>query len=305
MTNQHSELNSDQIDEILNSFRTRVDQHLFQLFSIDQADAGRLIEAMRDAVTSGGKRVRPILVYATAKALNIPFEQVDNAAAALEIIHAYSLVHDDLPAMDDDDLRRGQPTCHIKFGEATAILAGDALQAYAFSLLAKPVENISAKNQLALLQMISDASGHKGMAFGQAIDLAALGQSLSLQELEYMHRHKTGALICASVSAATFCTNTLDEDLRSRLLSYAEAIGLAFQIVDDILDVTADTDTLGKTQGSDIARDKPTYPSLLGLEGARQHADDTLSKALESLEGLPERFDILRHIARYIVQRSY
>ena len=266
----------------------------------------RLNEAMCYAVTSGGKRIRPSLTYATCKALGIPFEQMDVPAAAIEVVHAYSLVHDDLPAMDDDDLRRGKPTCHRKFDEATAILAGDALQALAFTLLAEIDDPaISAQNKIDMVVLLGKASGKAGMAAGQAIDLEAVGKVLSLQELEAMHRLKTGRLIHASILMATLTRQGCSDDLKKRLSDFANEIGLLFQIVDDILDVVSDTETLGKTQGADGARNKPTYPALLGLDGARQHARQTHEKALQPLHGLGPQFEELRQISSFIIERTH
>jgi len=233
-------------------------------------------------------------------------ERLDIPAAAVEMLHAYSLVHDDLPAMDDDALRRGQPTCHIKFDEATAILAGDALQALAFTLLAANEDNcIDANGKLRMVKVLGDASGSAGMAVGQAIDLESVNSALTLEQLENMHRHKTGALIRASVALAGLASGEQSESLMARLDRFAAAIGLCFQIVDDILDVVADTDTLGKQQGADIALNKPTYPALLGLDGAREHASQMRDSALAELDGLGSEFDELRHLANYITKRSH
>ncbi len=260
---------------------------------------------MRYAITNGGKRVRPVLTYATGTALGVPLERLDVAACSVEMMHAYSLVHDDLPAMDDDDLRRGLPSLHRKFDEATAILAGDALQALAFTVLA--THNDSSLDATARLQMIAalgDASGAKGMAAGQAIDLESVGKTLSLEQLEVMHRHKTGALIRASARLAVLAAGSVDETLANKIDAYAGAIGLSFQIVDDILDITGDTETLGKTQGADMALNKPTYPALLGLSGAKDYAQKMHSIALESLAGLGTEFNELRDLSRFIVNRS-
>ena len=266
----------------------------------------RLHEAMHYAVTGGGKRVRPLLVYATGTALNIDWKKLDGPACAVELIHAYSLVHDDLPAMDNDDLRRGRPTCHRQFDEATAILTGDALQALAFSvLLHDPNMTSNPQARLAILTTLADASGSCGMAGGQAIDLDAVGKTLDLAALENMHRHKTGALIRASVRMAALSADTLTDEQLTCLDQYADAIGLSFQIVDDILDVVSDTATLGKPQGADQAMNKPTYPALLGLEGAKQHARTMHQSALNSLCSMDNRFNILRDISRYILERTY
>lgn len=266
----------------------------------------RLNEAMRYAVTSGGKRIRPCLTYATCKALDIPFRHMDVPAAAIELVHAYSLVHDDLPAMDDDDLRRGKPTCHRKYDEATAILAGDALQALAFTVLAENDDPaLSAQNKIDMVLLLGKASGEVGMAAGQAIDLEAVGETLTLQQLESMHRLKTGRLIRASILMTTLTREGCSDDLRNRLTEFANEIGLLFQIVDDILDVVSDTETLGKTQGADGARNKPTYPSLLGLDGAREHAQQTHRRALQQLEGLGSKFEELRQISKFIIERTH
>lgn len=291
-------------------YQDRVDHALLELLPSDDNAKTQLQTAMRYAVTVGGKRVRPILAYATGKALSIPLERIDVPACSLEMMHAYSLVHDDLPAMDDDDLRRGKPTCHKAFDEATAILAGDALQALAFTLLANNKDpDLSDIARIRMISILGDASGDNGMAAGQAIDLESVGQSLTLAELENMHSHKTGALIKASVLLPAVINQTandvVDEELIVRLEKYAGAVGLSFQIVDDILDVTSDTETLGKTQGADIALNKPTYPALLGLDGAQQHAQEMHELALAHLDGLGKDFEELRMLSAYIVERTY
>jgi len=295
-----------QTDALLNSYRDRIDGVLLTLLPNLDSSETRLPDAMRYAVTVGGKRIRPVLTYATGKALGVSLERLDVPAASVEMLHAYSLVHDDLPAMDDDDLRRGQPTCHVKFGEATAILAGDALQALAFTLLAANEDpDITVAGKLQMVKVLGDASGSAGMAVGQAIDLESVNESLTLEQLENMHRHKTGALIRASVALAGLAANEQPGELMDRLDRYAAAIGLCFQIVDDILDVVGDTDTLGKQQGADIALNKPTYPALLGLDGAREHASQMRDCALAELDGLGEPFDELRQLANYITQRRH
>ena len=265
----------------------------------------RLQEAMRYAITNGGKRVRPVLTYATGNALGIPLARLDVAACAVEMMHAYSLVHDDLPAMDDDDLRRGQPTLHKQYDEATAILAGDALQALAFSVLAdNPDNELDASARLKMVAELGEASGASGMAAGQAIDLESVGKTLTLAELENMHRHKTGALIRASARMAVLIANKHDSHLHDKIDRYAGSIGLSFQIVDDILDITGDTATLGKTQGADVAMNKPTYPALLGLDGAKAYAQDMHVSAIDSLNGLGTEFDELRQLSEFIVKRT-
>jgi farnesyl diphosphate synthase len=247
-----------------------------------------------------------VLAYATGRALRLSLDRVDVAACALEMMHAYTLVHDDLPAMDNDDLRRGKPTCHKAFDEATAILAGDALQALAFTVLAQNRDaQLSAEAKLRMVAILGEASGAQGIAEGQAIDLESVGSTLSLAELENMHTHKTGALIKASVLLPAMLAEPVDVQLMQQLERYAEAVGLCFQIVDDILDVVSDTETLGKTQGADIARNKPTYPALLGLEGARRHAHDMHLRALRHVEGLGPEFEELRQLSSYIVERTY
>ncbi len=266
-----------------------------------------LCEAMRYAVLGGGKRIRALLVYAAGKALNIEDKNLDIAAAAIELIHAYSLIHDDLPCMDDDDLRRGKPTVHKAFDEATAVLAGDALQTKAFQILSEPSENFCAENQLKILEILTKASGCSGMVKGQAIDLAAVGQSLNEDELENMHNHKTGALIKASVLMASYCKSTQtsehDEEQRASFAKYAESIGLAFQVRDDILDIQSDTETLGKQQGADIAAGKPSYPLIVGMSAAKEKLFNLHENALKSLNGFGDEADPLRDIAAFIVKR--
>lgn len=290
----------------LKDYQRRVDSALLSHLPPANSSATMLPQAMRYAVTNGGKRVRPILAYATGVALGIEPNRIDVPACALEMLHAYSLVHDDLPAMDNDDLRRGKPTCHIAFDEATAILAGDALQALAFTVLAlNPDPDASDSAKLQMVTILGNASGADGMAAGQAIDLEAVGRQLTIEELENMHTHKTGALIKASVLLPAMLVEDVDKALLRSLDNYASAVGLCFQIVDDILDVTSDTQTLGKAQGADIALSKPTYPALLGLDGARQHAMRMHNVALAAIEHLGPRFDELRLLSNYIVQRTY
>ena len=271
--------------------------------SLTGADANRLQDAMSYSMLNGGKRVRPMLVYAAAQAVGASMVHADIAAAAVEMIHAYSLVHDDLPAMDDDDLRRGKPTCHIQFDEATAILAGDALQTQAFQILSTPMDGLTAQQQLTLVNTLAQASGAFGMAGGQSLDLEAVNQTVDLTYLENMHNHKTGALILASVLMGAHCGSTLSKDTLTSLTTYAKAIGLAFQVQDDILDVVSDTETLGKTQGADAANNKPTYVSLLGLEGAKQKAHELHKAALDAIEPLGDKAGPLAHIANYIIER--
>ncbi|BBL71045.1 geranyltranstransferase [Methylogaea oryzae] len=266
----------------------------------------KLHEAMRYSVLGGGKRMRPMLAYATGKALGLDLDRLDGPACAVEFIHVYSLIHDDLPAMDDDDLRRGKPTCHKAFDEATAILAGDGLQALAFHVLAHdPSMAVSAEQRLAMIDTLAVASGAAGMVGGQAIDLASVGQSITLPELENMHIHKTGALIRASVKMAALADAGISADTLDRLDHYAKCIGLSFQIQDDILDEESDTATLGKTQGKDRDNNKPTYPALLGMAGAKQKARDMHDQAVAALEPLGANADMLKAISLYIIERRH
>ena len=284
--------------------QTRVDTALEQLFQAPRTELERLYQAMRYSVMNGGKRVRPLLVYAACEALEGDIERADGAACAVELIHAYSLVHDDLPAMDDDDLRRGQPTTHKAFDEASAILAGDALQSLAFGVLADRRRNPqNTETRLQMVELLSQAAGPAGMVGGQAIDLGSVGLQLDQQALEIMHRHKTGALIEASVALGALASGNTDELAHKALLQYARAIGLAFQVQDDILDVESDTATLGKTQGKDEAHDKPTYPALLGLDAAKDYALELRDQALHVLRPFGNSAEPLRELARYIVER--
>lgn len=285
----------------LASDRARIDAWLERLFNGRLPAASRLEAAMRHGVLGGGKRLRPVLVYATGRAMGAQADQLDAPAAAVELIHAYSLVHDDLPAMDDDDLRRGQPTVHKAFDEATAILAGDALQTLAFEVLSY----IEHPRLAALLRTLAAASGRDGMVAGQALDLAAVGDHPDATSLATMHRHKTGALIRAAVRLGALVAVAEDDPRLAALEDYAAAIGLAFQIQDDILDVTGDTVTLGKISGADAARDKPTYPALLGLDGARAKALGLLHDALAALAPLGENATPLADLARYMIERDH
>jgi geranylgeranyl diphosphate synthase type II len=284
----------------------RVDAALESLFETPHGELQRLYQAMRYSVINGGKRVRPLLVYAACEALGGEPQQADGAACAVELIHAYSLVHDDLPAMDDDDLRRGQPTTHKAFDEALAILAGDGLQTLAFEVLADAHCNPhDAELRLAMIASLARAAGPAGMVGGQAIDLGSVGEKLDQAALEIMHRHKTGALIEASVRLGALASGRADEHALQALHSYARAIGLAFQVQDDILDVESDTATLGKTQGKDQANHKPTYPALLGLAAAKAYALELRDQALHALRPFDHAAEPLRELARYIVERQH
>ena len=293
------------LSEQLKVYQAQVEDTLDRWLPAASLQPQHLHEAMRYAVLGDGKRIRPVLVYACGEAFGVKYESLNGCAAAVEMIHAYSLVHDDLPAMDDDDLRRGRPTLHRQFDEATAILAGDALQALAFHVLASdPAISALPAQRIRMIDTLALASGSVGMAGGQAIDLASVGKSLGLAELENMHIHKTGALIRASVELGALCADGFDSQRFALVSKYGHCIGLAFQIQDDILDIESDTETLGKPQGSDIARNKPTYPNLLGLDGAKQAARKLHAEAIDCLAGFDQQANTLRMIADYIVQRN-
>lgn len=264
----------------------------------------RLGEAINYACLNGGKRLRAILVYASAQAVGGKIEAADSAALAVELLHSYSLVHDDLPAMDDDDLRRGMPTVHKKFDEATAVLVGDALQSIAFEVLTRKNLSLSPAVNLRMIRIFAQAAGAQGMAGGQAVDFEATGQSISLAELEIMHQLKTGELIQCATKLGALSHPDVAEDQVKALGSYAQRIGLAFQVQDDILDETSDTTTLGKPQGSDKAMDKPTYVSLLGLDNAKQRAEQLCTDAIEQLQNFGDSADPLREIASFIISRK-
>ena len=291
--------------KLIDEFRARAEVALEDRLAAGAIQPQRLHDAMRYAALGPGKRIRPVLVYATGHVLGVALEALDGPACAVELIHAYSLVHDDLPAMDDDDLRRGRPTCHKAFDEATAILAGDALQSLGFHILAHDNSiSAAAEQRLQMVEVLAHASGSRGMAGGQALDLAAVGRQLTLAELENMHIHKTGALIRASVQLGALAADGLDPASMERLDHYAKCLGLAFQIRDDILDVEGLTEVIGKPQGSDQARGKPTYPNLMGLDGAKQAATELYQGAKASLEPLGEAAAPLHWIADYTIKRD-
>jgi geranylgeranyl pyrophosphate synthase len=297
-------VNTDAMEARLRGYQARVQRVLDAALPAADVSPQRLHAAQRYAVLGGGKRLRPLLVYCTGEALGVSASALDAPAAAVELIHSYSLVHDDLPAMDDDDLRRGQPTTHRAFDEATAILAGDALQVLAFSLLARDrAAGVSSEARLNMIQILADASGTAGMAGGQALDLSAVGSNLSLEELEAMHRLKTGALIRASVLLAAACAPDLSPAEWETLDAYSQDIGLAFQIQDDILDVEGSTEDLGKTIGADAARAKPTYPSVLGLDAAKTRARELQRRAGDRLASFGGRAQVLVWLASYVVDR--
>jgi farnesyl diphosphate synthase len=264
----------------------------------------RLHDAMRYAVLGGGKRVRPLLAFAAGEVSGARVERVQHVAAAVELIHAYSLVHDDMPAMDNDALRRGKPTVHVEFDEATALLVGDALQSLAFDILVSQPLADDAASQLKMVQLLAQAAGSRGMAGGQAIDLASVGKPLDLTELEFMHIHKTGALIRASVLLGAQC-GSVSDPAAAALDRYAKCIGLAFQVVDDVLDAETPTATLGKTAGKDAANNKPTYVSLLGVARARELAQELRADAHAALADLGASAGRLRQLADFVVERTF
>jgi farnesyl diphosphate synthase len=290
--------------ESLARWQARIETVLAAQLPVASDSPQRLHAAMRYSVLNGGKRVRPVLIYATGRTLGVAEAQLDAAACAIELIHAYSLVHDDLPAMDDDDLRRGRPTCHKAFDEATAILVGDALQVLAFQILARdahlPRDPVC---RLKLIDILATESGTTGMAGGQALDLAAQGRQLSLAEVEHMHACKTGALIRASVMMAAACAPAISSQVTSALERYATAIGLAFQIQDDLLDIEGDPSLLGKATGADQAHHKPTYPAVSGLTAAKERVVTLHLQALAELNPLGDAAQPLRAVSDWLVFR--
>jgi farnesyl diphosphate synthase len=294
------------LKNLITIYQQRVNTALDTWLPTAEIQPTRLHEAMRYVVLNGGKRIRPLLVYLTGQILNVNPTSLDGPACAVELIHAYSLVHDDLPAMDNDDLRRGKPTCHKAFDEATAILVGDALQTLAFYILSHDSAlPTTAQSRLAMINTLALASGSRGMVGGQVIDMESVSQSLTVAELENMHIHKTGALIRASVKLGALAYPAIDNDWLAKLDHYAKCIGLAFQIQDDILDIEANTEILGKSQGADIANNKVTYPALLGLRSAKQMAAELIEQALVSLSDFDDKADPLRWMAHYIITRAY
>jgi farnesyl diphosphate synthase len=291
-------------------YQQRINNFLTDKLDSFEINDSKLIEAMRYGLLIGGKRMRPYLAYITGEAISAEITDIDAVAAAIECVHAYSLLHDDLPAMDDDDLRRGKPTCHKAFDEATAILAGDALQTLAFDILANHsfspnLENSAAKVQIKLIQQLVSASGYQGMCGGQALDLAATGQSISLAQLKRLHSLKTGALLKAAVIMPSLCSKEVTVEHSTILTEFSQLIGLAYQVQDDIIDLTSSDEELGKPSGSDLAANKSTYPSLLGLQGAQQKAENLLQQALQALARLPYNTQSLENFATFIVKRSH
>jgi geranylgeranyl pyrophosphate synthase len=296
----------DAFGALLESWRGRMERALAsRLPQADQVPT-RLHEAMRYSVLSGGKRVRPALLFATARTLGLGEDEVEAAACAVELVHVYSLVHDDLPAMDDDDLRRGRPTCHKAFDEATALLVGDALQPLAFQLLARdPALPADPAIRLRLVAMLSEAIGTLGMTGGQAIDMAVQGMQLGIEQVEDMHSRKTGAVIRASVLMAAECVPSLDPERYARLARFAAAIGLAFQIQDDLLDLIGDVSTLGKATGADRERSKPTHPTIIGIPASQKRVRLLHDEAMSALEPFGASASVLRSLADWLLSRHY
>ncbi|BBN82430.1 (2E,6E)-farnesyl diphosphate synthase [Pseudoalteromonas sp. A25] len=294
-----------ELKEKLHLTQVRVADTIANYFSRSLDTDETIKEATYYSINNGGKRLRPFLVYATGQMLGAKIEDLDIAAAAIECVHSYSLVHDDLPAMDDDELRRGKPTCHIAFNEAQAILAGDALQTIAFELLSGHTFKVPMTQQMTMLNTLAKASGIEGMIGGQALDLAATNKVVTLDELERIHKLKTGALLKASIELGALCAINVKSSTHDALKRYAEYIGLAFQVQDDILDIEGDTQSLGKPQGSDIENNKSTYPALLGLEGAKSKARTLISEAIAALAEIDEDTSVLADLAQYIIERDY
>ncbi|NOR51090.1 MAG: geranyl transferase [Gammaproteobacteria bacterium] len=289
-----------ELTQLLERYRSRVEAALEQHLPADEPR--RLFKAMRYSTLNGGKRVRAVLLYLTGSLLDVPKSSLDAPAAAIEMIHAYSLIHDDLPAMDNDALRRGKPTCHIQFDEATAILAGDALQSQAFEILATN-QQLGCSARLDQIRELAQTSGARGMVGGQMIDIEATNSTQSIEQLQQMHAMKTGALICSAVRLGYLSSSNVTNEQKSALDLYAKAIGLAFQIRDDILDIESDTTILGKPQGSDIAANKSTYPALLGLAGAREKAAALHQQAIDALNVFGKNGEPLRQLSNYIIDR--
>ena len=294
---------SSSFDQWTRAVQSHVEEALGAFLPAASAVPFKLHEAMRYTVLGGGKRVRPLLVFAAGALSGADHRALERAAAAVEMIHAYSLVHDDMPCMDDDDLRRGKPTVHVAYDEATALLVGDALQAQAFLVLSEG-DTVPAVRQVGMLRLLAQAAGSAGMCGGQAIDLDSVGVALTLEQLEQMHQLKTGALLRAAVVLGALAGGDLTDQQLAALDTYSNAIGLAFQVVDDVLDATADSATLGKTAGKDAAANKPTYVSILGLEPSRVLAEKLRSEAHEALAPFGEKVGRLRELADLIVQRK-
>ncbi len=286
----------------ISQYQQRVDEQIKSIIDAQATTDLKLKSAMEHGALIGGKRIRPFLVYAIGNMLNVAPEKLDTCAAAIECVHAYSLIHDDLPAMDDDALRRGQPTVHIAFDEATAILAGDALQALAFESICEPIDGITPSQHLAMVKALAKASGYSGMCGGQAMDLNATDKQIDLATLTQLHKLKTGALIRCAVELPMIAAAVSIEE-QNLLMDFADAIGLAFQVQDDVLDIIASTEELGKPQGSDCDSNKSTYPRLLGLEGAQATAQGLIEDALSALTKLPYNSQLIAEFARFIIER--
>ena len=303
---QDESASTDAFGAQLESWRVRMEHALAARLPESDKVPARLHEAMRYSVLGGGKRIRPALLFATASAFGLSEDEVEAAACAIELVHVYSLVHDDLPAMDNDDLRRGRPTCHKAYDEATALLVGDALQSLAFQLLASdPALPPSPAIRLRLIDMLAQAIGTFGMAGGQAIDLAVQGMRLDIGQVEDMHARKTGAVIRASVLMAAECAPSLDANLYAALTRFASAVGLAFQIQDDLLDVTGDVSTLGKATGADSERAKPTHPAVIGIAASQQRMRLLHNQAINALAPFGDRAESLRSLAHWLLSRQY
>ncbi len=287
------------------AIQARTEEALARALPSTDIAPDRLHAAMRYASLGGGKRVRPMLAFAAGEALGADARRVEYAALAVELIHVYSLTHDDLPCMDDDELRRGKQTCHVQFDEASALLAGDALQSLAFEVLAAPELDVDAPTQLEMLRLLAHAAGSRGMAGGQAVDLASTGKTPDFAGLEFMHIHKTGALIHAAVLLGAMCAGPLDADTRTRLERYSHCVGLAFQVMDDVLDSETDTATLGKTAGKDAAQGKATYLTLMSAREARNYAQELADDALASVAPLGKAGERLADLARFIIERRF
>ncbi|RPA38660.1 (2E,6E)-farnesyl diphosphate synthase [Shewanella vesiculosa] len=288
--------------EAITTYQKRVNVTLNEHLTLLDDAAPDLKAAMLHGALLGGKRIRPFLVYSVGDMLGVNINALDKAAAAIECIHAYSLIHDDLPAMDNDALRRGQPTVHVAFNEATAILAGDALQTLAFEIITAPSNDLHPKQQIAMVRALAKASGYQGMCGGQAIDLSATDHSINIERLTQLHNKKTGALITCAVELALIAADIPDEHYQL-MMKYAHTLGLAFQVQDDILDITASTEELGKPQGSDQQSNKSTFPKLLGLDGAKACAEQLIQDALSALTKLPYNSQLIADFAHYIIER--
>ena len=288
--------------DTITRYQQRVDSQLEMIIDSQTVTDPKLLAAIKHGALLGGKRIRPFLVYAIGDMLSIPLKKLDSSAAAIECVHAYSLIHDDLPAMDDDALRRGQPTVHVAFDEATAVLAGDALQALAFEVMCEPIDGIAPRQNLAMVRALAKASGYSGMCGGQAMDLSATNKQIDLATLTQLHKLKTGALIRCAVELPMIAAQVSQEE-QTLLIEFADAIGLAFQVQDDVLDIISSTEELGKPQGSDCESNKSTYPQLLGLAGAQATAKSLIEDALSALTKLPYNSQLIAEFARYIIER--